>query len=276
MKSAIKLVLVGAALIGGAANAANINTLGGAAGGSSLVLLLKDSTTSQFYFEEMTGINVDALRTKAQVAADPNIYNIDGNGTTGPLNGVSALNFSSANLTAFVTSHAGDNITWTILGTDTTGGTQAAGSQRAVFTSTLDMINGNSFWDSAGVAATAQNMNSFFKDDINTHTFTNGVSTQSGWGDTTQGLHAPDTWASIGNGAAVGTAQTLFMVSTEGAGADANVYATSYSLTLNASGAITGAPTSAPVPLPAAVWLLGSGLLGLLGVGRRRNATQVA
>jgi hypothetical protein len=29
---------------------------------------------------------------------------------------------------------------------------------------------------------------------------------------------------------------------------------------------------AAPVPLPAAVWLLGSGLLGLIGVGRRRSA----
>lgn len=32
------------------------------------------------------------------------------------------------------------------------------------------------------------------------------------------------------------------------------------------------ASAAAPVPLPAAVWLLGSGLLGLIGVGRRRSA----
>ncbi|HEY4446279.1 MAG TPA: VPLPA-CTERM sorting domain-containing protein [Steroidobacteraceae bacterium] len=32
------------------------------------------------------------------------------------------------------------------------------------------------------------------------------------------------------------------------------------------------ASAAAPIPLPAAVWLLGSGLLGLIGVGRRRSA----
>ena len=35
---------------------------------------------------------------------------------------------------------------------------------------------------------------------------------------------------------------------------------------------ITGNGTSAPVPLPAAVWLFGSGLMGLVGVSRRRKA----
>jgi hypothetical protein len=45
-------------------------------------------------------------------------------------------------------------------------------------------------------------------------------------------------------------------------------------LTLSASGLLSVAAGSVtpPVPLPAAVWLFGSGLLGLLGVGRRRAA----
>ena len=31
--------------------------------------------------------------------------------------------------------------------------------------------------------------------------------------------------------------------------------------------------TTSPVPIPGAVWLLGSGVLGLLGIGRRRERT---
>jgi hypothetical protein len=42
-------------------------------------------------------------------------------------------------------------------------------------------------------------------------------------------------------------------------------------VTLSASG-LTFGTASAPVPLPAAIWLLGSGLLGLAGVGRRKAA----
>jgi len=42
--------------------------------------------------------------------------------------------------------------------------------------------------------------------------------------------------------------------------------------TVDASGNLSIAGNGAAVPLPAAVWLLGSGLLGLFGVARRRAA----
>lgn len=44
-------------------------------------------------------------------------------------------------------------------------------------------------------------------------------------------------------------------------------------ITLNADGSSTiNAPTGSPVPVPAAAWLLGSGLMGLVGLRRRKNA----
>ena len=47
--------------------------------------------------------------------------------------------------------------------------------------------------------------------------------------------------------------------------------------TLTANGVAFGAASSGtPVPLPAAIWLLGSGLLGLAGVGRRKIAVPTA
>jgi hypothetical protein len=50
---------------------------------------------------------------------------------------------------------------------------------------------------------------------------------------------------------------------------------TSYILgkvTLGTNGTLTFAANASAVPLPAAVWLFGSGLMGLVGVSRRRKA----
>ena len=44
------------------------------------------------------------------------------------------------------------------------------------------------------------------------------------------------------------------------------------SVAANGTLTLTGNGTTSPVPLPAAVWLFGSGLLGLVGVSRRRKA----
>ena len=45
---------------------------------------------------------------------------------------------------------------------------------------------------------------------------------------------------------------------------------------LDATGAVTytlAAAAVSEVPLPGALWLFGSGLLALVGIGRRRNAS---
>jgi hypothetical protein len=83
-----------------------------------------------------------------------------------------------------------------------------------------------------------------------------------------------------------GTGVGFYKVTQNGTGAFTNGTITAYS---NSSGIATWAITSggdvtftvpgsgaAPVPLPAAIWLLGSGLLGFAGIGRRRAAAALA
>jgi hypothetical protein len=76
------------------------------------------------------------------------------------------------------------------------------------------------------------------------------------------------------NGAALGTAIYMYEIASTGTGGDATVYASTNAITIGAGGAVSGIVSAgAPVPLPAAIWLLGSGVLGLFGIGRRRAAT---
>jgi hypothetical protein len=70
------------------------------------------------------------------------------------------------------------------------------------------------------------------------------------------------------SGIAPGATMNLYALTGNGGTGQLQSYLLSTGLTMKADGTLT---TSA-VPLPAAVWLFGSGLLGLIGVGRRRAA----
>ena len=76
-------------------------------------------------------------------------------------------------------------------------------------------------------------------------------------------------------GADLGSASNFFMVSSGGGSNALSSRAFIFnSLTLAADGTLSAAATGggSEVPVPAAVWLLGSGLAGLAGIGRRRKA----
>jgi hypothetical protein len=68
------------------------------------------------------------------------------------------------------------------------------------------------------------------------------------------------------------TSATLYLV-TSGESTATNSVVTDGTLTLSATGLTYSAGSPPPVPLPAAIWLLGGGLLGLFGIGRRKAAT---
>jgi len=69
----------------------------------------------------------------------------------------------------------------------------------------------------------------------------------------------------------VGSSTTLYGVAMGAGETSAIVLASLGTVSLTSTG-LTFTTGSTSVPLPAAVWLLGSGLLGLLGVGRRKTA----
>jgi hypothetical protein len=69
-------------------------------------------------------------------------------------------------------------------------------------------------------------------------------------------------------GTSLGTKVNLYALTGNGNPSQVQSYLLASDLTLSATGTLS----ANAVPLPAAVWLFGSGLLGLIGVGRRRAA----
>jgi hypothetical protein len=105
-----------------------------------------------------------------------------------------------------------------------------------------------------------------------------GNSTTSVWGTGTQDVGGSTDLYGQGPdqaGVALGQTVSLFGITGNGGTGQLQTYYHGDNLSLSSTGTLTISSASAPpppVPLPAAVWLFGSGLLGLLGVGRRRAA----
>jgi hypothetical protein len=108
------------------------------------------------------------------------------------------------------------------------------------------------------------------------YAFSSGSILGNVWGASSGGLGGSTTEYANGPdeaGVSIGTSTTLYAVTGNGNTGQVQSYilgdaAGDAELTLAANGTLSLNPST--VPLPPAVWLLGSGLLGLAGVGRRR------
>lgn len=276
MKSLIKPVaFLIAVILCGVAIAANINTKPNTATGSSLILMLKNSTDGNYFYSELIP-TVSSLRTMSELQSDtPEQYSIIGADVTGPLNETTfqGLNgYVAPNLQAYLAGNTGDVITWTIMASKS--GPNANNGQAAlVVTSNNDFLD-TAPWINQDAWQSATLFENFLNNEFNNATFTNGVSSTNGWGSSNaEGSNAPNSFNGGGyeNGAALGTAQYVYLLGTTGGDA-ANVYKSVSQLNL----ASTGELQYSAVPVPGAVWLLGSGLMGLMGIGRRRKTTAVA
>jgi hypothetical protein len=292
LRLAIKIAIAGAAFAGGAANAASLITNTGGLGPSDMVLFVTNTATNASFVQDLSTTTASVKTvTAAQADNTANVFysassEAQGGSATlpGPLSEPASLNYNSAALDSFLNGCAG-HCSWTVLGTDQQSGGSTA---LTVFTSTsapatMTSVNGPLLLTSNAGAA-ANFVNAFFAS-INGQgiDYSNNTSTVTGDGwlpgnsndQTLNGqLNGP---GSTGTGAAVGTAQTLYVISgaaNEPVAQLANIYAGAIQGTLSADSGLTFGASA--VPLPAAVWLLGSGLAGLAGIGRRRKQGPVA
>jgi hypothetical protein len=276
-----KLTVAGAVasilLAGGAAHAAAIvpNT-----GDGSLLFFVTDTKTNQTYTDVLTqDVNGYFSVTQATVPAPTN-------GIVNVLNGDTnfQVNLSSDSvLTAFLSAAGSDPLSYGIIGGAYSGSLGASQrptgkvrlvatsqNQSSVLTNTEASIV-NASPSGLNVDVNSLNLNLGGANSTNQGVF--GTSTSAGG--TTLNLYGGGLDMTGLTGVAPGTAATLYGVTGNGTGTGAT---TAFSLgtalfsLANDTLTFTGNGGNTPVPLPAAVWLLGSGLLGLAGVGRRRAA----
>jgi hypothetical protein len=276
MKIAITLALAGAAA-SGAAQAQLIANTPATAGGSDLVLFVSDLTTGAYFIQDL-GNPLDSIYSQAKVVSD-GVLTSPGHFTT-PTTGVAGPDAALATFLGGLNTGS-DNIQYSFIASDATSTAFKLGAQRFLTTSTLDLSGGNPIGSQTAFSnsLTSQAGSNFasFVSWINANCLT-GNTCASGWGDssalgqTSGGKGAPTSWvsASYMNGASLGTASTMYLLATSGGGASpvSNSYIGGM-VDVSAAGVISVTNGGPAVPLPAAVWLFGSGLLGLLGVGRR-------
>jgi hypothetical protein len=255
-------------------------------GDGDLMLFIQDTVTHVTYARD-TGVDINSLFSSASAIA-----NAPAQGTLAQITGLATKTVAAdANLTAFLATAGADPLQWTVMAggwTATTGaGRKPIGAARYLTTSSAP----------ANITSVAQGsasggMTAFNGDILNLNSFGNLGATNSTneiaangpigdgiWG-TPNGNINSQSWYGANiptQGNAVNTALALYGITGNGSGTGGGSgFALAYSVgsvSLDAVGDLTfkGNGSSA-VPLPAAIWLLGSGLLGLAGVGRRRSA----
>jgi hypothetical protein len=281
MKTVSK-VLMGAAVMAASAGAAHAGATLPSTDNSQLLFFVNDLTTHSTY---------TAILTQTVNGAGGYFTSADANAagaTTGVVNtttGDGNFSYSFATdsaLQSFISSAqtAGNTLDWGILAGAFTGTTQTT---REITGNTLfvTMGTGNPINHVSESLMTANSTSTINTDvgklnaqapfDASNGT-TNGV-----FGTSLSANGTPLTTEGIGyteSGTAIGTtAYNLYGFSSTGAAAGQGLVFQLGTATFNGTTlAFTGnAGTTSTVPLPAAAWLFGSGLLGLFGIGRRRD-----
>ena len=252
---------------------------------SDLVLVIQNVSTPGNVYVLDTGISLNTAMSGTLVAnavLDTSLAGV--NATIGP----------SGTLSAFLAANPLSGDAWTVLGGQYSGATSAssptpaatknAGKAFGVFTSVNVPANvgGIQLGGFQSFLGGMQGDVTTPIDGMGLHPlascgalcdFSSGVSAS-----TTGGTPASSKYAVFANNlddraTAIGSSIALYGLTGNGTTGTVESYILgSAKLSSNGTLTLTGNGTTAPVPLPAAVWLFGSGLMGLVGVSRRRKA----
>jgi len=287
MKTMVKLLLGGTVLA--AAAAAHAGAILPSSDDSNLLFFVTNAATAQTYtvvLSQALNSNGSYFTTAdAQSGGAPaSLTNIYGDA------GFSDNFTNDTALQSFITAGGGlssGNFKWGILAAAYGSGDAAApGTSLAAFTSYASSTTAaaNNVKNGITNIRISSTIPTDFQTDVgvlNTSTFDSFNGTTSGVIGTSasQGGNSTSVYgAGINNGSPMfnsTTAVGLYAATGGGDGAGKGIDFYLGSLTFNGD-ILTFTGNQSPVPLPAAAWLLGSGLLGLLGIGRRRQSFAVA
>ncbi len=281
MKTIAKLGLAGLAI---AASAAHADVFLPSTGNGELTLFVKNDVTGAVYARGLQ-IRMDDVLSQSAIDAG-----YTGDTSLGDVQTISyAINTigPDANLTSFL--QTAGTFSWTIMGGDSSGSNNASPDARRYLTTVSAITYGedNPNTVTNNNLVTFSQLDSMLKavnDNIDgtTGTAGDGHSTQLG-GQWRQAASATGQFAQFWYGAGpdtkndLGTAAQLYVLTTNGGGNTGTVRTyQGVDVILNTDGSLAAVGAPSEVPLPAAAWMLVSGVLTFAGVGRRRNAAATA
>jgi hypothetical protein len=286
MKNLVRFAVAGALMAGFATAQAQTPSLP-SSGSSDLWLFVADAAAGTSFAED-TGLSLSNLLPGSALASNSTLANVNTTFNVGTTSALTAyINAATA---------AGQTLDWAVLGGQDPGSTKNGkiepqgaalllGSAPISSGANIEQMTVGNLGSALGsLDADISYLNGSYATGGSVYTWTNGTNGGNVWGAGGSSANGGSTnFYNQGNsvtqaGIAIGSSTGLYGFTGNGGTGQLESYVLGDNLTLSSTGALTisngGSPPPPPVPLPAAVWLFGSGLLGLLGVGRRRAATQ--